>query len=958
MKKPSQITRSRAKRRNQGLTPPASLGLVVAGILSLIITVLLLWVVISYTRTAADLPSLLRIEQLLDPENGELLKPTTILDRQGQEIIWQIDNPYLKEREYAHLDLEGKYLQADIPQDLVKAAVVVSDPNFFTRNYWGLSQWWKPHPDALVTDLITDLLLWNTPDQPFRDFRTNLLSAQLISEYGHMQVLEWYLNNAYFGNQIYGVDAAAKVYFEKPVNELHLSESVLLAAVSETPSLNPWDAPSAARENHQALLDLLVQEGLMTREEIEDAEKFPLTFTSPDENYIRDKPEVVDLILSQASRYIPEMRLLRGGIEIVSTIDYQLQSQLECVLEHQAERLTDQAASPSSSCEAARLLPFPLEEKLSEENSLVVQVVMLDSRTGQVLAADGYPQGHQLANFKAAHDPGSLLTPFIYLSGFTQGLEPASLVWDTARDETDFNVELTHPNCEDDCAYQGPVSIRTALVNDYLIPAIELWENEGAARVENMISRVGIDLDPQSCPECTLFPGSHRVRILDIAHGFSVFSNLGVMYGVKSPDQGTDILPVLILNAADSSGKKLIDNQDVFNRSVLSDQLAYLVNHVLSDENARKVRTQQNLFEIGRPAGVKVGNTAGSASWTVGYTPQLVTAVWTAGDGPAMSEELDLSRVSAGIWRALTQYASKNYPGTDWEIPEGIIFLDVCSPSGLLPTEYCPEVTREIFIEGNEPVRVDDLYQVFEVNRETGRRATVFTPAELIERRVYLNVPPRAADWAKQQGLTVPPEAYDPGSTTSSTPQVQILQPQNYSYVRGVVDIVGQIKIEDFVSYRLQVGKGLNPDSWQQINQEEQVPFGTGKLGKWNTLDLEDGLYALQLVVLKEQQRVEKASVLVSVDNTAPQLALIGLEDEAQLEFVSGKELLFQAQAEDNVQLDRVEFYLNSRLVKIRTDAPYVFSWKMGVGDFTLMVKAIDAAGNEEVVAVDLQITR
>lgn len=139
MKKSTQIIRSRAKRRNQGINPPASPGLVAAGILSLIITALLLWVVISYTRTAADLPSLLRIEQLLDPENGELLKPTTILDRQGQEIIWQIENPHLKEREYAHLDLEGKHLQADIPQDLVKAAVVVSDPNFFTRNYWGLS---------------------------------------------------------------------------------------------------------------------------------------------------------------------------------------------------------------------------------------------------------------------------------------------------------------------------------------------------------------------------------------------------------------------------------------------------------------------------------------------------------------------------------------------------------------------------------------------------------------------------------------------------------------------------------------------------------------------------------------------------------------------------------------------------------------------------------------------------
>ena len=109
--------------------------------------------------------------------------------------------------------------------------------------------------------------------------------------------------------------------------------------------------------------------------------------------------------------------------------------------------------------------------------------------------------------------------------------------------------------------------------------------------------------------------------------------------------------------------------------------------------------------------------------------------------------------IPAALWHALMQYTHRDQPSQSWSIPAGISTLDVCDPSGMLPTPACPNVVSEVFLPGSEPAQADTLYRPVQINRETGLLATVFTPSELVEDRVFMQVPAEAAAWAQQAGI-------------------------------------------------------------------------------------------------------------------------------------------------------------------------------------------------------------
>ncbi len=190
-------------------------------------------------------------------------------------------------------------------------------------------------------------------------------------------------------------------------------------------------------------------------------------------------------------------------------------------------------------------------------------------------------------------------------------------------------------------------------------------------------------------------------------------------------------------------------------RSLLSPQLAYQMNQVLSDEISRQESLgHPNPLEIGRPAGVKSSISFNSHStWTVGYVPQRVIVVHFSG------QEADVVplRYSADLWHALMVYAVHDLPAESWEMPAGIVTVNVCDPSGMLPTAVCPNVVSEVFLDGRQPLQTDTLYQSFQVNRETGYLATIFTPPDLVESRTYMVVPARARAWAENAGIDLPP---------------------------------------------------------------------------------------------------------------------------------------------------------------------------------------------------------
>lgn len=955
------LIHARAKRRKKHKsTPLGKAGFAFALLFSLLFVSTTIGLISYYTHISQNLPSTDYLTVLLDPERGLLMEPTRIYTQGGEEVLWAFENPTIEKRDYAVLDLSEKALRSDIPPEMVKATLAAADPQYFSRANLNILDW-RQGNKTIPQILVSDLLLWQEPPGLWREIREGILASQITAQFGREKVLEWYLNSAYYGRLTYGVSSAAEVYFGKPIYRLNLAEAALLAAVSEAPALNPFDAPQAALERQRELLKTMVQQGLISEEEEDEALGYNLVFEE-ENNLSLSRPGFVEYALDQIDEEIPEERLRRGGFKIITTIDSSLQSQMECAVQVGLARYRGQEPPIEEECEAARLLPNYPDRILQGVEPLHMDVVQLDPRNGHILAVvSEHPNG--LSDLFSAHPPGSLLTPFIYLTSFTQGYEPAALVWDIPPNNDDFSVEDLHPGCGDPCAYEGPVSIRLAMANDYLTPALNFWNALRPGNVENTLSQVGVEIPNVSCSSCQMFPGSHAITILDVAQSYGVFSNEGVLRGWPSSEKGGSLEPVIVNRVEDLSGRIWRENPRVVSRAVISKQLAYMITHVLSDSNARRPSMgRQNVFDIGRPAAVKLGYTSQEGQiWTVGYTPQIVTAVWMGTKSEGSEEEGakdPLSKVAPGYWRALTQYALKGQPLLDWEQPDEMTTLDVCSPSGLLPTDQCPEVVKDIFIQGNEPIQEDNLYQVLEINRETNQLATVFTPPELIEERTYLNIPPKAEEWARQQGISTPPQQYDVSGQTSRSQEVLISSPENFSFVREEVELRGVVPEEGILSYRIQFGKGLNPKTWQQIHEESEDPRGGSVLVTWDTQGVEDGLYALQLVVVREGQRVEKASTIVSVDNTLPTVRVGEDLDGRQFTYQPGEEILFRAQVVDNANVDEVKFYLNYRLIATRDQAPYAYPWEMEVGEFTLNVRAVDKAGNMDQQTVTFEVVR
>jgi membrane peptidoglycan carboxypeptidase len=848
------ILRARRERRldKQKRSENRARGAILSGgiVFSIILAAVILLGAFAYADVTRDLPSTQILPILLNPPNGLLLQPTRIYDRTGTQVL----------ATFAPEDAPRRYIPVSdqnpqhIPEHLINAVIAAADPGFWRHSGYSLQGLEDPDPHpTLAQKLVSGLMLYNEPPSTRRAVRERILAAQITAQFGRAQIIEWHLNSANFGRHAYGVEAAAQLYFGKPADALTLAESAILAAVSETPALNPLDAPQVAIQRGRELLYVMNDLGLAPTSEVESALLTTPTFQTAPLTPPVVAPAFVNLVIAQAESFIPRERLERGGMIVITTLDYDLQKQASCATEVYAARLAGNP-DPESDCESARLLPS-LPPAINFEDSSA-SALILDPKMGQVLALVGETVRGEETPLVGAHKPGSSLDAFVYLTGFTRGLSPASLTWDIPQESNIQNFDGVH---------HGPLRLRIALANDYQAPVETLKAQMGIENVIDVASSFGLDLNSD-------------VTMLDLAGAYGVFGTQGVYFGREVNE---DFTPVSLLRVESADRGVLLDWSIPQARTVVTPAMAYLTTHVLSDEPARwETWGRQNPLEIDRPAGVKSGQTfEGSDAWIVGYTPSHVVVTWTGvrtplaqGDDPLSSPHLlggprgVTPRFPAVLWNALMQTASANLPPDGWTLPQGVAVTTVCDPSGLLPTRECPNLVTEVFLHGSEPTHEDNLFREFSVNRETGLLATVFTPPELIENRVYLIVPEHARAWAQSAGLAVPPSSYDAIQPPPFNPNVNITSPQLFTDVDGVVQIIGTASGDDFLFYRVQVGKGLNPQSWIQLGDDSFEPVENGLLAEWDTTGL-SGLYAVQLVVVQNDQVVETAVIQVTVSD-------------------------------------------------------------------------------------------
>jgi membrane peptidoglycan carboxypeptidase len=974
------VNRRLKRRESRQRYPPIFAGMGCSLLVSLGVVAIIIFGGLIYTQLIRGLPSPLNLPLLIEPPYGILLQPTRLYDSSGQHLLLTLENPAGQGRRYMLVDARSAGKNGtgtlpfsspapssgygNFPPALIDATIAVVDPTFWSNPGFIWKEWNHAEPTTLTERLVSTLLLTNEEPGIVYNLRLCLLSAQITTHYGRVKILEWYLNTAQYGPLVYGADAAARVYFHKSATDLNLAEAAALAAIAEAPQLNPFDAPQITAEKQQQVIHSMLSLGFISADEAMQAAQAHLNLSQPNKPTPELAPSFTRLVLQELTEHYGKDRLERGGLRIRTSLDYDLQLQVNCTVKAQLQRVNQPASGSQSAqgedCPAARLLPtLPVSDQ-SPTTTLTADVIVYDPHNGQILALAADPSRD------STHAVGSLVTPFIYLTAFTRGMGPGSLVWDipsSIAGAGSLPGKLA-ANGQQGILYHGPVRIRTALANDYLTPAVQLLSQVGPENVSLTARQLGVaSLDAGEMDNLLAENGtfeSGNVSLLEMARAYGVFANQGILTGQsKAVRSGTpaipSLTPITVLSVETAQGDLLTSCVDPAidcspqTIPALSSQLAYLITNVLSDETARwPAFGHPNPLEIGRPAGAKTGRTQnGATGWALGFIPQLLVGVWV---GPIDENASKLPSnetapaSAAALWHAIIQYASRNLPPENWTAPPGIQTVQVCDPSGMLPTPNCPTVVNEVFLSGNEPTQPDDLYRIFHVNRETGRLATVFTPPELVEDRVYLVVPPQAVDWARSTNLPIPPDNYDVIYNPPAVPNVSISAPQRFATAAGKITIRGTADGDDFSFYRLQVGKGLNPAEWIQVSKDNSSAVHDGILGEWDTSGL-NGLYALQLLVVHKDQRVETTILQLTIDNQTPQVHILH-PAEGQTLKTQENIVVLEASAIDDLALARVEFYLDSQLVGTFYQAPFTLAWQVKPGSHKFVAKAIDLSGN------------
>jgi membrane carboxypeptidase/penicillin-binding protein len=421
----SQIVKIRNQRRIEVKHHPwMKVGLAISILLCLgwvVVCIEGLWL---YTNITRDLPSIEVLPSLLEPPGGEYLQPTRLYDRTNQHLILTLENPEAAGKRYLKVGKEGEPGIGQFSQFLIDATIAESDPGYWKHPGYSFAGWLEGTHPALAQRLISDLVLIDEPPSIQRNIRERLLAAQVSDKFGREKILEWYLNSAEYGDLIYGADAAAWVFFGKSASELDLAEAAMLTAISKSPEMNPNTGTQVLKHKQEQVIQTMLYYGLVTADEAQNAIDKDLKFQEPQEN-LSIASAFAGLVLEQLGSKINLQQVRRGGFNIITTLDYDLQIQANCAAKTQIARMQGSqepiVTLGDDDCKAAQLLP---NLQMSSENPLQdlhAEVVVLDPQSGQILSLVGDDISENDPSIQKEHTAGTILSPFIYLTAFSRG---------------------------------------------------------------------------------------------------------------------------------------------------------------------------------------------------------------------------------------------------------------------------------------------------------------------------------------------------------------------------------------------------------------------------------------------------------------------------------------------------------------------------------------------------------
>jgi 1A family penicillin-binding protein len=724
----------------------------------------LIWAV--YAWLSVDLPSPDELYQRRSTPS------TRILDRHGQ-LLYEIIDPHTGRHTPLPLN--------QIPMECQQATIATEDASFYSNPGVDLigiirAAWINLRGGEVLAggSTITQQLARNLLLDPQeraertlkRKLRESILAWRIARRYDKDEILTLYLNETYYGNLAYGLEAAANAYLSKSATDLDLAECALLAGLPQAPALyDPLMNPQAARARQAVVLDLMRKQGYIDEEQARLAKAERLHFASTP--FPIQAPHFVMYVRAWLEQEYGLEPIYQQGLVVTTTLDLDWQHTAEIVVRNRL----------------AQLQQPPLDKSRPGKNVNNAAVVALDPYTGEILTMLGSPDYFEpkidgaVNATLALRQPGSAIKPITYAAAFDptrpDPLTPGSTILDV---RTSFPTRegLPYVPVNYDHRYHGPVSAREALASSYNLPAVKVLDRVGVETMAALARRLGIttfddppdDENGEARYGLALTLGGGEVRLLELSAAFAAFAN-----------GGSRVEPIAVLAVADTKGRLLFRAREQELEPVLAPQVAYLISHILSDEYARAPAFGEgSVLHLSRPAAVKTGTTTDwRDNWTVGYTPDLAVGVWVGNADNQPMERVSGIDGAGPIWHDFMELALLGHPSREFERPSGVVELEICSLSGLLPTPYCSHTRDELFIVGTEPKLFDNWYQQFLVDSATGESAGPDTPAERVEARIYLVLPDEARDWARQQGWPVPPLITEEVSPTQSDSRFQLV---------------------------------------------------------------------------------------------------------------------------------------------------------------------------------------
>jgi penicillin-binding protein 1A len=607
-----------------------------------------------------------------------------------------------------------------------------------------------------------------TTDKTFRrKLQELMLAARIERLYTKDQILELYLNKVYFGDGLYGVEAASRGYFGKHASELTVPEAAMLAGLVKSPSSY---APTVNRERalqrRNVVLQAMLENGAIDRTawQAARATKVALHDTlragEPHGQYFKEqvRRELVDRFGWQ--------RVYQGGLRVFSTIDMPMQIAAEtAVAEHlktvEDKRAAWQARRAAAAAKNAAAKKPAADAQADRNDVLQAALVSMDPQSGHVRAMIGgrdFEASYFNRAVQAHRQPGSAFKPFVYATALEAGYSPASVV-----DHLDDPIATLQGAYvpEDEHSAASSMTLRSALRTSSNRAAVRLLQEVGIRKTVQYAKSMGVG-DVPAVPSLAL--GSGEVTLQSMTAAYAAFANHGLV-----PQ------PMLIRRVEDQDGRVLYQAHESSTRAV-SDITAFLMSTMLADViNAGTAnRARQIGFKL--PAAGKTGTTNDfKDAWFIGYTPKLVTGVWVGFDEPrTILPNGFAADVAVPVWAKFMKVATRDDKPEWINAPPGVTTATVCRLSGLLASEGCQDVEveardghlerrsmvyTEYFARGTEPTTYCDLHPT---------RGIVAKVAGLFGAEQDKPTPPRVDDpvvapvATATSGVTPPPTVENP----------------------------------------------------------------------------------------------------------------------------------------------------------------------------------------------------